>query len=175
MKVLTFKTFCNYVAKAVLWEKIASYVIAEDSTTTHWENENKDRLAINRNPKLEMHTATFRPAAGCRDTDEKRCYLTDSELSYVNGLIERRQAVDIKGQWPLSINTELRGGERLARVRTTFNAKSQIPNWRHHVIAFPGADKKEINYEVSSFGPDGTKLHCKLVGRIYQQLIGKTK
>lgn len=174
MKVINFKTLCNHISKSVIWNKTAEEFDKDNTKRTRWESDDHAVISISECINLDTSFVIYHPAPTSTEVTAKRGYLSLRELHYVNGLLLRRQSGSGKTQWPLSLTTEMRGGDRYINIKTTFDTKnSESASWKHIVTAFPGEGKPTISYEAESAGTDGTKLHNTLVTRIYKQLIGE--
>lgn len=173
MKVINFKTLCNYVTKSVIWNSQPVDAGSKTERISRWESDDGAVLTISECPDYELNFVTNKPAQATKEPSPKRGYLTDHEMNYIKGLLSRRQSGSPIRNWPLSITTEMRGGDRYASITTTYEVSAEEGTWKHQVTALPGADKSTIQYQCESYGKDGLKLHNTLVTRIYKQIIGK--
>lgn len=173
MKVINFKTLCNYVTKSVIWNSQPVDTGAKAERISRWESDDGAVLTISECPSYELNFVTYKPAQATKEPSPKRGYLTDHEMNYIKGLLSRRQSGSPIRNWPLSITTEMRGGDRYASITTTYEVSAEEGTWKHQVTALPGADKSTIQYQCESYGKEGLKLHNTLVTRIYKQIIGK--
>ena len=173
MKVINFKTLCNYVTKSVIWNSLPVDTGAKAERISRWESDDGAVLTISECPSYELNFVTYKPAQATKEPSPKRGYLTDHEMNYIKGLLSRRQSGSPIRNWPLSITTEMRGGDRYASITTTYEVSAEEGTWKHQVTALPGADKSTIQYQCESYGKEGLKLHNTLVTRIYKQIIGK--
>lgn len=173
MKVINFKTLCNYVTKSVIWNSLPVDTGAKAERISRWESDDGAVLTISECPDYELNFVTYKPAQATKEPSPKRGYLTDHEMNYIKGLLSRRQSGSPIRNWPLSITTEMRGGDRYASITTTYEVSAEEGTWKHQVTALPGADKSTIQYQCESYGKEGLKLHNTLVTRIYKQIIGK--
>ena len=172
MKVINFKTLCNYVTKSVIWNSQPVDAGSKTERISRWESDDGAVLTISECPDYELNFVTYKPAQTAKEPSPKRGYLTDHELQYINGLLARRQSGSPIDNWPLSITTEMRGGDRYASITTTYETQAEKGTWKHQVNALPGEGKATIQYQCESYGKDGLKLHNTLVTRICKQLIG---
>lgn len=173
MKVINFKTLCNYVTKSVIWNLQPVDAGTKAERISRWESDDGAVLTISECPDYELNFVTYKPAQATKEPSPKRGYLTDHEMNYIKGLLSRRQSGSPIRNWPLSITTEMRGGDRYASITTTYEVSAEEGTWKHQVTALPGADKSTIQYQCESYGKEGLKLHNTLVTRIYKQIIGK--
>lgn len=173
MKVINFKTLCNHITKSVIWNSQPVDAGTKAERISRWESDDGAVLTISECPDYELNFVTYKPAQTAKEPSPKRGYLTDHEMNYVRGLLSRRQSGSPIDNWPLSITTEMRGGDRYASITTTYEVSAQEGTWKHQVTALPGADKSTIQYQCESYGKEGLKLHNTLVTRIYKQIIGK--
>lgn len=173
MKVINFKTLCNYVTKSVIWNSQPVDAGTKAERISRWESDDGAVLTISECPDYELNFVTYKPAQATKEPSPKRGYLTDHEMNYIKGVLSRRQSGSPIDNWPLSIATEMRGGDRYASITTTYEVSAEEGTWKHQVTALPGADKSTIQYQCESYGKEGLKLHNTLVTRIYKQIIGK--
>lgn len=173
MKVINFKTLCNHITKSVIWNSQPVDTGAKAERISRWESDDGAVLTISECPDYELNFVTYKPAQATKEPSPKRGYLTDHEMNYIKGLLSRRQSGSPIRNWPLSITTEMRGGDRYASITTTYEVSAEEGTWKHQVTALPGADKSTIQYQCESYGKEGLKLHNTLVTRIYKQIIGK--
>lgn len=173
MKVINFKTLCNHITKSVIWNSQPVDAGTKAERISRWESDDGAVLTISECPDYELNFVTYKPAQATKEPSPKRGYLTDHEMNYIKGLLSRRQSGSPIDNWPLSITTEMRGGDRYASITTTYEVSAEEGTWKHQVTALPGADKSTIQYQCESYGKEGLKLHNTLVTRIYKQIIGK--
>lgn len=173
MKVMDFKTLCNFISKGIAWTQ-TSVQVEDNMKVTRWTSDDKAIISISECIDYELVFVIVRPPQTAKSPSPQRSYLTPQELNYIHGLLERRQCGSFREQWPLSLITEMRGGDKYVRIKTTFDTTAREQKaWKHLVAAFPGDGKAAICYEAESAGTDGTKLHNTLVRRIYRQLLGE--
>ena len=169
---MDFKTICNFISKSVIWNKVNAEIDKNGTQVARWISDEGATISISECADYDAAFVVIRPGPSAQEISLKRGYLTIHEANYVNGMLLRRQSGAFREKWPLSITTEMRGGDKYINIKTTFDTTDpKQTSWKHTVTALPGDGKASINYEAASAGTDGTKLHNTLVQRIYKQLM----
>ena len=67
MKVINFKTLCNYVTKSVIWNSLPVDTGAKAERISRWESDDGAVLTISECPSYELNFVTYKPAQTAKE------------------------------------------------------------------------------------------------------------
>lgn len=68
MKVINFKTLCNYVTKSVIWNSQPVDAGSKTERISRWESDDGAVLTISECPDYELNFVTYKPAQTAKET-----------------------------------------------------------------------------------------------------------